>query len=241
MLAEHLHAAVTGARAATTLDAIAGQLFAANAAGHIGDAEASAIEEAIRARRAAFRAPSAGMRLGGIMPGRIRRLRPRSADRIASTERRRRHAASGALPPQIAARFTLAEQAVLAVIGRQCHEAGACDWPVDKIAAMAGVSASTVKRAVRAAEEAGIVHREQRRIRYDLSLPSKLRVISPEWRAWLARGPKPLVGQKETATNTYSYNQQTAHRTTRSGYRSEAEGAHGRRHHAGSSERAAAR
>ena len=48
--------------------------------------------------------------------------RPRSP---ASMERRRRWAASGALPPQLASRFTLAEQAVLAVIAAEHVNHGA--------------------------------------------------------------------------------------------------------------------
>jgi len=65
---------------------------------------------------------------------------PRSPDRQASLERRRRQAASGALPPALAARFTTGELAALTVIARQCQKGGVCALPIDAIAALAGVS-----------------------------------------------------------------------------------------------------
>jgi hypothetical protein len=49
--------------------------------------------------------------------------RPRSP---ASLERRRSWAAAGRLPPQLASRFTLAEQAVLAVVALEVTRHGAC-------------------------------------------------------------------------------------------------------------------
>src|SRR3954468_16104410 len=82
------------------LTKVSALLWKAYAAGHVTEAEASALSEAIEARRAlpAIQKPVQPR------PG----PRPRSA---ASLERRRRWAASGALPPQLASRFTLAEQA----------------------------------------------------------------------------------------------------------------------------------
>jgi hypothetical protein len=45
------------------------------------------------------------------------RVEQRSPDRQASIERRRRLAASGPLPPVMAARFTVSELAVLRIVG----------------------------------------------------------------------------------------------------------------------------
>src|SRR4051794_41708715 len=83
-------------------------LWKACAAGQVSEAEAAALSEAIEARRA-LPAPSTPVQ-------RRSGSRPRSP---ASLERRRRWAASGALPPQLAGRFTLGEQAVLAVVAAE--------------------------------------------------------------------------------------------------------------------------
>src|SRR6185312_2943779 len=74
--------------------------------------------------------------------------RPRSP---ASMERRRRWAASGALPPALASRFTLAEQSVLAVIAAEHRKWGDCRLTNKEVADVAGVSITTVKNALRAA------------------------------------------------------------------------------------------
>src|SRR3954470_20507540 len=76
-------------------------LWKACAAGQVSEAEAAALSEAIGLRRALppVRGPPQ-RRLGS---------RPRSP---ASMESRRRWAARGALPPQLACRFTLGEQSV---------------------------------------------------------------------------------------------------------------------------------
>jgi hypothetical protein len=52
----------------------------------------------------------------------------------ASMERRRSWASSGHMPPQVARRFTLGEQAVLAVIARQVVQHGACTLTIGHIA-----------------------------------------------------------------------------------------------------------
>ena len=49
----------------------------------------------------------------------------------ASLQARRRQAMSGIVPAKIAASFTMAELAVLTIIGRQCQRTGVCVLPVD--------------------------------------------------------------------------------------------------------------
>src|SRR4051794_27171756 len=83
---------------------VAQLLWRAYGAGNVTEAEASALSEVIELRRALPAAQKPAQRRLGS--------RPRSS---ASMERRRRWAFSGALPPALASRFTLAEQAVLAV------------------------------------------------------------------------------------------------------------------------------
>src|SRR5215208_1661508 len=107
MFIEQLRRAVE-ASPRVELPKVSALLWKAYAAGHVTEAEASALSEAIEAKRAlpALQKP-VQRRLGS---------RPHSP---ASMERRRRWAASGCLPPQLAARFTLAETAVLAVIAAE--------------------------------------------------------------------------------------------------------------------------
>src|SRR3954453_23670133 len=114
MFANQLRAAITAAPR-VELAKVASLLWRAYAAGQVTEAEASALSETIEARRA-LPAPQKPLqrRLGS---------RPRSP---ASMERRRRWAASGALPPALAAQFTLAETAVLAVIALEAAKSGAC-------------------------------------------------------------------------------------------------------------------
>ena len=100
-------------------------------------------------------------------------------------ERRRRWAASGALPPALAARFTLAETAVLAVIAAEALRHGRCTLVIEHIAALAGVARSTVKRALRAAQGLGFVRIEERRVSAWRNAPNVVTITSREWSAWL--------------------------------------------------------
>jgi hypothetical protein len=156
------------------LPAVSALLWKAYAAGTVSEAEASALSEMIDARKAP---PATGKpvqrRFGS---------RPRSP---ASMERRRRWAASGALPPALASRFTLAEQAVLAVIAAEHVKHGRCTLTIDHVAALAGVGRSTVKRALRVAQGFGLARIEERRVSAWRNAPNIVTIISPEWLSWL--------------------------------------------------------
>lgn len=134
--------------------------------------------------------------------------RPRSD---ASMERRRRWAAAGRLPPQLAARFTLAEVAALAVVTMETVKRGDCRMHLDHIAAVAGVSRSTVKAALRRARELGFVTVTERRSSAWRNLANVVRIVSREWMAWsrLARPANgPGGGVKfSTTTDTRSPNE----------------------------------
>jgi hypothetical protein len=108
--------------------------------------------------------------------------RPRTP---TSMGRRRHWAASGFLPPKLAAGFTLGEQAVLAVVGKHIAARGACTLAVGAIAALAGVSDTTVRRALRQAALVGLVTIEQRRITGFRNDTNVLRIASTEWASWL--------------------------------------------------------
>src|SRR3954462_11216909 len=136
MFVEQLRRAVE-ASPRCELPKVSALLWKAYAAGQVSEAQASELSEMIEARRA-LPAPQrpAQRRVGS---------RPRSG---ASMERRRRWAASGLLPPALAARFTLAETAVLAVVGAEHRRRGDCRLTNKEIADVAGVSITTVKNAL---------------------------------------------------------------------------------------------
>ena len=93
---------------------------------------------------------------------------------------------SGVIPSKIAAHFTMGENAVLAVIGRQCQRGGACTLPLD--AALAGVCRTTAQNALRAARLCGLLQVRERRIPRRKSLTNVITVVSPEWKGWLRLG-----------------------------------------------------
>ena len=112
----------------------------------------------------------------------------------ASMERRRRWAASGRLPPGLAARFTLAEQAVLALVAAEVVRRKDCRLSVPNLAAVAGVAETTVRNAIREARKLGLLTVEERQITGFRNDTNIVRIISPEWTAWLrlARTRDPL-------------------------------------------------
>lgn len=203
MLTHQFTEAVAGARTTTQLDSVARLLWKAHAEGVIADAEAEAVAGAVQARRAAFARPPSGVALSHIAAASAPRrpIRPRSPDKQASLERRRRCAASGVVPARIAATFTTGEVAALSVIARAVREAGVCILPLDKIAGLAGVSRTTAQNAVRAAERLGLILRIERRRRGLPSLSNILRIVSREWLTWLQHGKQGAGLKSLSATN----------------------------------------
>jgi hypothetical protein len=144
-------------------------------AGGLSDDEAQDLAQLIEARKALPASQKPVQRRVGS--------RPRSP---ASMERRRSWAASGAMPPQLAARFTLAEAAVLAVVAAEVRTKGACTLTLGHIAALAGVCRKTAKNAIREAEALGLVRIEERRLTAWRNAANRVTVTSREWNAWLA-------------------------------------------------------
>src|SRR5215213_2654824 len=158
------------------LDTLSRSIWQGLAAGALTDDDAQRLAELIHARRTAAReAPARPVqrRVGS---------RPRSP---AAMERRRSWAAAGRLPPQIASRFTLAEQAVLAVVAVEVVKGGACRLAIDHIAALAGVGRSSVKNALREAHGLGLVRIEERRLTGFRNYTNIVTILSPEWTSWL--------------------------------------------------------
>ena len=205
MFAAQFHEAAAAARTTAALDETARLLWRAHAEGQIADADAEAVAEALQARRAAFARPGSLVAVAHATPASARRraAEPRSPDRQASLERRRRQALSGVVPSRIAAGFTMGEIAVLTVIARQVQRGGTCSLPIDAVAALAGASRSTVKRAVRLAVQLGLLERHERRRRGQKSGTNVLKVISREWVSWLKLSSEGIGGQNRTTTNSH--------------------------------------
>jgi AraC-like DNA-binding protein len=187
---QQIAAAITAAKTGRVLDDIARVLWRAAAEDHIGEEAAGRLGEAIEFRRAAFRPPRQGRAPGPAAP--TRRPTQRSPDRQRSLERRRRLAASGPLPPALAASFTVAELAVLRIVGDEARARGSCTRSIAEIAARAGVSRTSVQNAIRRAAGLGILLIRERRLTAWRNDTNVLTVISPEWRTWLRlASPRP--------------------------------------------------
>src|SRR5689334_13330826 len=184
------------------LTKVSALLWKAYAASHVTEAEASALSEAIELKRALPPAQKPVQR-------RLIGSRPRSP---ASLERRRRWAASGALPPALASRFTTAEQSVLAVIAAEHRKRGDCRLTNKEVADVAGVSITTVKNALRAARE-NLISIEERRLTAFRNASNIVRIVSPEWRAWLRLGG----GGKSVPRSPTAYKNQRSRPSERTG------------------------
>jgi len=179
-----------------TLPQVTALLWRAYGEGRVTEAEAEVLSglietriEAPTARRLTLAAPAAS-KSGDSQAAQdntasARRAvgsRPRTD---ASLERRRRWAASGRLPPALAARFTLAEQAVLALVAAEVVRRKDCRLAVGQLAAIVGVAETTVRNAIREAGKLGLVTVEERRITGFRNDTNIVRIVAPEWTAWL--------------------------------------------------------
>ena len=173
------------------LPEVAALLWRAFGAGQVTEAEAEMLSGLIEVRQA-LPAP--------VLPTRRKTgSRPRSS---ASLERRRQWSTSGRLPPSLSAKFTPAEVAVLSVLAVEVKRTGDCRWPHARLAAVAGVSESSVKRALRAARDLGLIQIEERKVSAFRNDTNVVEITSPEWRGWLRLGGG---GQVRSGTNKMIY------------------------------------
>ena len=200
MIADEIRAAVMAAPRAKLPD-VAVVMWSAYSGGTLTEAEAEALSALIEARKALLAAAAQGAAEERAAADRTRASQdaarrgsaPLSPD---SLERRRRWATSGWLPPALAARHTLGEHAVLAVVAREVRARGDCRLPIGRIAAEAGVCETTARRAIREARLAGLLTVEERRLTAWRSDTNVLRIVSAEWLSWLrlARSSAPRGG-----------------------------------------------
>ncbi len=202
MLLEQFTDAAAGARNFAALDEISRLAWRALAENVIDAADQNAVAEAVEGRRRVLKGQDDRKALSASKPF-SRPRRPVSPDKAASLARRRRWAASGALPPQIAAEFTQAEVAALAVVARECQRRGRCELPIDAIAALAGVSRTTVQNALRHARRTGALAVQERRRRSQKSLTNVVAVAAPEWQVWLRMGGRVQKREHHEYSNTF--------------------------------------
>lgn len=136
--------------------------------------------------------PAAGR---SIFPARARvpqgrRGRPRTPE---SLERRRMLGGSGALPPALRTPYSEGARAVLCIIAGEHKKHGNCDLPLEKIAALAGVSRTTARKALIKAQELKHIKvtERERRLPHGQRLPNLtnlIEIVAPEWVAWLKLG-----------------------------------------------------
>lgn len=171
---DQLRAAVQAAPR-TQLDNLAKLLWRAHGTGELDDETAQGLAEAIALRRAipALSEHRQRPRTGG---------RPRTPE---SVRRRRNWASQGWLPGPIATGFTTGEAAALAVVAQQVQRYGTCRLTIGAIAGLAGVCASTVRNALRAAIAARLIDVERRRVTGWRNLPNIVRITCRAWAAWL--------------------------------------------------------
>ncbi|MCJ2067570.1 helix-turn-helix domain-containing protein, partial [Methylobacterium sp. J-030] len=122
----------------------------------------------------------------------------------AGVARPGRWAASGRLPPGLAARFTQAEVAVLALVAAEVARRSDCRLAIENLAAVPGVSSTTVKNAIREDARFGLLTVEERQITGWRNATNVVRITSREWTAWLrlARRTLPSGGGVKSATTT---------------------------------------
>jgi hypothetical protein len=172
------------------LDDYSRQIWRAHGSGTIADDQAQQLQEQIQRRRRPQ--PVASLLSATLVAPRHyiqRSPEQRSPDRRASLRRRRAHAATGPLPPSLAAHFTTGELAALKIVADECLAHGACDLSRNEIGSRAGVSKTVAKRALKLAEVKHSMITVERRPRSGRKhLTNITRIIRAEWLDWLRKG-----------------------------------------------------
>ncbi len=209
-----LGAAIAAVKTYVQADTLGREIWRAYAAGLLSDNAAQAAAEAVEAKKKELRDnPPAPIRKPLVrLP---RRPAPRSPDRAVSIARRRRCAASGALPASLAASFTLSETAVLATIAGEIRRKGFCDMCNDALAAKSGVCRTVVQNTLREAKALGLIHVQERPRRGAKNLSNVVTVVSPVWRQWLKLGGNRMQKSERHGKQEFKTSQQSGNRSER--------------------------
>jgi len=115
----------------------------------------------------------------------------RSPDRQRSIKRRRTLAATWPMPPRMCGELTTSQAAFARIAADEAAQHGDCRLTLDEIAARGGMSRKTAKRAQDRLAELNWITVEVREVSGRKNLSNVLRIMSPEWRNWIAMGPRP--------------------------------------------------
>jgi hypothetical protein len=183
------------------LDHLASQLWKAFDNGTLDEDAAQSLAEQLEDRRRSTPPPRPK-----LAPAASARRPPRPPDRQASIERRRRLAASGPMPPALAAQFTTSGLAVLGIVADEVRHRGYCDRSIPEIAARAGVCERGAQTTIRLAEALGLLTVTERRLSAFRNDTNVVHIISPEWRTWLRLadkgGCKPMHRTQQSFRNS---------------------------------------
>jgi hypothetical protein len=187
-------------------------LYRGNGEGVISDDDANFLQTCIDRRKPLGRtSPRGHLRAIGGPIGRVSgrlgsifrpRQRPRCPDRKASRDRRRMLGGSGVLPAKLRHHYTLGQTSVLCIVAGEVKRHGICDFPIDKIAALAGVCRTTAQTAMHEAKRLGHIKSTERPQPGRKNLPNVVEIISPEWNTWIKRGPSAARIGSKTPFNT---------------------------------------
>jgi hypothetical protein len=172
---------------------LAGILWAQHHAGELSDWRAHQLDAALKLRQTLIQ-----HRLVTVFTE-IERKRPQPRKREASITRRRGLAAAGFLPPEIAAQFTLSEQAVLTTLAKLAGQCSVVRRAVDEIAARAAVSRSMVQKTIRKAHDMRLIERKIQKRKGEKNDLNLITLRCPKWLGWLSRR---IGWKKESTTNT---------------------------------------
>lgn len=109
-----------------------------------------------------------------------------------SLPRRRAWAGSRLLPLEISTRFTTGELAVLNVIADEVVKSGSCTWPIGKIAAVAGVCETLVRKTLRLARQLELVHVQHRKVAGWRNDTNVVTIVHEGWQKWLKQSYQAL-------------------------------------------------
>ena len=181
------------------IDGAIAELYRAYGAGLISDDECGAIDAELRAgQRRALGQQAAQRQLGTLKSelalGWPRRRPRRSPDREASRERARTLGGAGRMPPEVRAKYTECERAVLYVVAFEVKRHGVCDLSIGEISARAGVCHRTTQNAIAEGVRQRHLTRKERQRKGQRNDTNVVKIVCEEWLSWITRGP--MIGCK---------------------------------------------
>jgi len=198
-VANGLYNLINGAFALDQIDNIVRSIWHHHYKGELTDEEATFLANIADKRRPLGRRTSSAPGVVTAKPlaalrGRLGsrfapRRPPRSPERQASMERRRRLGGSSALPDTLRHHYTEGERAGLCIVAGEIKRRGICDAPIDRMAAQAGICRTTMQNALRKARQLGHLNVIERPMPGRKHQTNLISITSSEWRTWIARAP----------------------------------------------------